>query len=163
GAGWVTVAALLVLVMASPASASAQRVHLLPTEAAFAATPSTAVPATAMTVGPSLGWSELGVGAAAAAGRGPAPPRARPGRGGRRWGGGGPAPTLSAAAPPPLLLAAVLPPLAVTLAEVLMGNALSPGHASFFPAFWAGLGTQVLALTASIVLGATVGSLMSMA
>jgi hypothetical protein len=60
------------------------------------------------------------------------------------------------AAVPAVLLLAALPPLAVTLVELLVGNALAPGLARFQPAFWVALGTHVLAIAGGIALGLSV-------
>ena len=64
---------------------------------------------------------------------------------------------LFGAALPSLLMLWVLPPLAVTLAEVLVGNALG-ADAKFFPALWAALGTQLVAIVGGVLLGLYAGN-----
>lgn len=59
---------------------------------------------------------------------------------------------LFGAALPSLLMLWVLPPLAVTLAEVLVGNLFGAG-AKLFPALWAALGTQLVAIVGGVLLG----------
>jgi hypothetical protein len=60
---------------------------------------------------------------------------------------------------PALVLLLMLPPLAVTGAQWLVGNLLQPGSVSLQPALWVGLGVHVLAVAGAIALGATVDRL----
>jgi len=60
---------------------------------------------------------------------------------------------------PALVLLLMLPPLAVTGAQWLVGNLLQPGSVTFQPAVWVGLGVHVLAVVGAIALGATVDRL----
>lgn len=64
---------------------------------------------------------------------------------------------LFGAALPSLLMLWVLPPLAVTLAEVLVGNAFG-ADAKLFPALWAALGTQLVAIVGGVLLGLYAGN-----
>jgi hypothetical protein len=63
------------------------------------------------------------------------------------------------AAAPAMVLLLALPPLAVTGAQWLVGNALQPGSVRFQPAVWVALGVHVLAVTGAVLLGATVDDL----
>ncbi|MHB8874519.1 MAG: hypothetical protein ACYC8T_12595 [Myxococcaceae bacterium] len=63
------------------------------------------------------------------------------------------------AALPSLVLLAVLPPLAVVLAERLMGNWLSPGSTRILPALLVGVGVQILAIVAGVMAGVSVMNL----
>ncbi|AKI98491.1 hypothetical protein ATI61_122110 [Archangium gephyra] len=63
------------------------------------------------------------------------------------------------AAAPAMVLLLVVPPLAVTGAQWLVGNALQPGSVRFQPAVWVALGVHVLAVTGAVLLGATVDDL----
>ncbi|HEX8436338.1 hypothetical protein [Archangium sp.] len=63
------------------------------------------------------------------------------------------------AAAPAMVLLLALPPLAVTGAQWLVGNALRPGSVRFQPAVWVALGVHVLAVTGAVLLGATVDRL----
>ena len=63
------------------------------------------------------------------------------------------------AAAPAIVLLLALPPLAVTGAQWLVGNALQPGSVRFQPAVWVALGVHVLAVTGAVLLGATVDDL----
>jgi hypothetical protein len=63
------------------------------------------------------------------------------------------------AAAPAMVLLLALPPLAVTGAEVWLGNALATGSARFQPALWVALGTHVLVVVGAVLLGATVNNL----
>ncbi len=60
---------------------------------------------------------------------------------------------------PALVLLLMLPPLAVTGVQWLVGNLLQPGSVTFQPAVWVGLGVHVLAVVGAIALGATVDRL----
>lgn len=64
---------------------------------------------------------------------------------------------LFGAALPALAMLWVLPPLAVTLVEVLVGNALG-AHSKLFPALWAALGTQLVAIVGGVLLGLYAGN-----
>jgi hypothetical protein len=63
------------------------------------------------------------------------------------------------AALPGLVLFAVLPPLAVTLAEWLVGNHWAPGTAAFQPALWVAVGVHLAAMVVAIGLGVSSQSL----
>ncbi len=63
------------------------------------------------------------------------------------------------AAAPAMVLLLALPPLAVTGAQWLLGNALGPGSVRFQPAVWVALGVHVLAVTGAVLLGGTVDRL----
>jgi hypothetical protein len=58
-----------------------------------------------------------------------------------------------------MVLLLALPPLAVTGAQWLVGNALQPGSVRFQPAVWVALGVHALAVTGAVLLGATVDDL----
>jgi hypothetical protein len=60
------------------------------------------------------------------------------------------------AAAPAMLLLVVLPPLAVTGAQWLLGELLQRGSVRFQPAVWVALGVHVLAVVGAVLLGATV-------
>lgn len=64
---------------------------------------------------------------------------------------------LFGAALPSLLMLWVIPPLAVTVAEVLVGNAFG-ADAKLFPALWAALGTQLVAIVGGVLLGLYAGN-----
>lgn len=64
---------------------------------------------------------------------------------------------LFGAALPALAMLWVLPPLAVTLVEVLVGNALG-ADSKLFPALWAALGTQLVAIVGAVLLGLYAGN-----
>ncbi|HEX5752937.1 MAG TPA: hypothetical protein VFZ09_42430 [Archangium sp.] len=66
---------------------------------------------------------------------------------------------LVGAAAPAMVLLLVVPPLAVTGAQWLVGNALQPGSVRFQPAVWVALGVHALAVTGAVLLGATVDDL----
>lgn len=68
---------------------------------------------------------------------------------------------LVAAALPPILLMAVVPPLAVTGAEFLVGRKLAPGT-RFHPAIWGAVGMNVLVVVIGSLTGAWAGDGLSL-